>query len=98
AVLVSAIAWVIPPGPVLGLCLIVALGAWFVYLPKSNDGAAVLWRSGPDKPVYAVPVHRVLALVTLLAALLVFNILLTACGGQLFGPPRSDDAMPVTAL
>ncbi len=98
AVLVSAIAWVIPPGPVLGLCLVVALGAWLVYLPKSNDGAAVLWRSGPDKPVYAVPVHRVLAIVTMLTALLVFDILLTACGGQLFGPPLSDDAMPVTAL
>jgi hypothetical protein len=98
AVLVSAVAWVVPPAVVLGLCLAVALGAWLVYLPKGKDGAAVLWRSGPDRPVYAVPVRRVLALITLLASLLVFDVLLTAGGGRLFGPPRADDAMPITAL
>ena len=98
AVLVSAIAWVVPPAAVLVMCLSVAVGAWFVYLPKGRDGAAVLWRSGPDKPIYAVPVHRVLAIVALLASLLLFDVLMTACGGRLFGPPRSDDTMPVTAL
>ena len=74
------------------------LGSLLVYLPRGSDGAALLWRSGPDSPVYAVPVRRVLALVTLLASLLVFAVLLTACGGWLFGAPRSDDAMPVTSL
>jgi hypothetical protein len=98
AVLVSAVAWVVPPAAVLGLCLVVAFGAWLVYLPQGSDGAAVLWRSGPDRPVYAVPVRRVIALVAFLAALLMFAVLLTACGGRLFGPPRPDDAMPVTAL
>src|SRR5262249_13802190 len=33
-----------------------------------------------------------------LAALFVFDILLTACGGRLFGPPPADESMPVTAL
>lgn len=98
AVLVSAVAWVVPPAAVLALCLVVALGAWLVYLPAGRDGAALLWRSGPDEPVYAVPVRRVLALVALLASLLVFDILLTACGGRLFGPPRPDDTMQVTGL
>jgi hypothetical protein len=98
AVLVSAIAWVVPPAAILVLCLVVALGAWLVYLPRGADGAALLWRSGPDAPVYAVPVRRVLALVTMLASLLVFVVLLTACGGWLFGAPRVDDAMPVTSL
>lgn len=98
AVLVSVIAYTVPPAAVLGLCVIVAIGAWVVYLPRGNDGAALLWRSAPDKPVYAVPVRRVLALVALLAGLLVFDLLLTACGGRLFGPPRGDDTMPVTAL
>ena len=98
AVLVSAIAWVVPPAAVLVMCLAVAVAGWLVYLPKGRDGAAVLWRSGPDKPIYAVPVHRVLAIVALLASLLLFDILMTACGGRLFGPPRSDDTMPVTAL
>jgi hypothetical protein len=98
AVLVSVIAYTVPPAAVLGLCLVVAAGAWAVYLPKGTDGAAVLWRSGPDRPIRAVPVRRVLAVVVMLAALLVFDVLLTACGGRLFGPPRPGDAMPVTAL
>jgi hypothetical protein len=98
AIVVSAVAWVVPPAAVLSLCLVVALAAWLVYLPKGQDGAALLWRSGPDHPVYAVPVRRVLALVALLASLLVFVVLLTACGGWLSGAPHADDAMPVTAL
>jgi hypothetical protein len=98
AVLVSAVAWVVPPAAVLALCLAVAVGAWLTYLPRGTDGAALLWRTGPDKPVYAVPARRVLAVVTLLAALAVFDILLTACGGWLFGAPPADDAMPVTSL
>jgi hypothetical protein len=97
AILISAVAWVVPPAAVLGLCLVAAVGAWAAYLPHGGDGAAVLWRAGPDRPVYAVPVRRVLALVALLAALLVFAVLMTACGGRLYGPPREDDAMPLTA-
>ncbi|MBA4188126.1 MAG: hypothetical protein C0467_08915 [Planctomycetaceae bacterium] len=98
AVLVSAVAWVVPPAAILGLCIVVAIGSWIVYLPKGTDGPAVLWRSGADKPVYAVPVRRVLSLVSMLAALLMFAILITSCGGRLFDPPRADDTMPVTAL
>jgi hypothetical protein len=97
-VLVAFIAWFIPPTWILGLCLIVSLCAWIVYIPKSVDGAAVLWRSAPDKPVYAIPAHRVLALVGGLASLLVFDVLLTACGGRLFAQPKLDDAMPLTTL
>jgi hypothetical protein len=98
AVLVSAVAWVVPPAAILALCLAVVTAAWVVYLPRGNDGAALLWRAGPDQPVYAVPLRRVLALVAGLTGLLVFAVLLTACGGRLFGPPRQDDTMPVTAL
>jgi hypothetical protein len=98
AILVSIIAYTVPPIAVLVLCLAVAAVAWLVYLPRGRDGAALLWRAGPDQPVYAVPVRRVLALVALLASLLIFAVLATACGGRLFGPPRPDDAMPVTAI
>ena len=98
AVLVSAVAWVVPPAAILGMCLVVVIGAWLVYLPRGSDGAALLWRAAPDQPVYAIPLRRVLALVAGLTSLLIFAILLTACGGRLFGPPRQDDAMPVTAL
>jgi hypothetical protein len=98
AVVVSAVAWAVPPAPVLVLCLVVAAASLVVYLPRGSDGAALLWRSRPDSPVFAVPVRRVLSLVALLASLLVFAVLLTACGGWLLGKPRSDDAMPVTSL
>ena len=98
AVFVSAIAWAVPPAPILGLVLLVAVGAWFAYLPPGLDTAAVLWRAGPEKPIYAIPLHRVLAIVVGLAALILFNILYMACGGRLFAPPPENDAMPVTAL
>ncbi len=98
AVLVSAIAWIVPPAAVLALCLVVAVVAWVTYLPHGNDGAALLWRSAPEKPVYAVPLRRALTVVIGLTALLAFDVLLTACGGRLFEAPRSDDAMPLTAL
>jgi len=79
ALIVSTIAWAIPPTWILGLCLVVSLIAWMIYLPKGADGAAVLWRSGPDQPVYAVPFQRLIPLMAGLASLLVFAVLLTAC-------------------
>jgi hypothetical protein len=98
AILVSIIAYTVPPAAVLVLCLAVAVASLVIYLPRGHDGAALLWRSGADQPIYAVPVRRVLALVGLLGSLLIFAMLVTACGGRLFGPPRADDAMPVTAI
>ena len=98
AVLVSGIAWIVPPAAVLVLCLVVAVVAWFAYIPKGNDGAALLWRSATDKPVYAVPLRRALAVIVGLTALLAFDVLLTACGGRLFDAPRSNDTMPLTSL
>jgi hypothetical protein len=98
AVGVSLIAWIFPPAAVLGLCLIVSVVAWVLYLPRGKDGAALLWRSAPDKPVYAVPLRRALTVIVGLTSLLTFDILLTACGGRLFNAPRNDDTMPLTAL
>jgi hypothetical protein len=98
AVLVASVAYVAPPAAVLGLCLVVAAAAWAAYLPRGDDGAALLWRSAPDKPVFAVPLRRVLAVIIGLIALLAFDVLLTACGGRLFDGPRLDDTMPLTAL
>ena len=91
-------AWVVPPAAVLGLCLLVAAGAFAVFLRAGGDEAAVLWRAGAGRPVYAVPLHRVLAAVIGLGALATFDLLLTACGGRLFGPPPAAEGMPVTAL
>jgi hypothetical protein len=97
-IVVSVIVWLVPPTCILGLCLIVSVVAWVIYLPKGAEGAAVLWRAGPDKPVYAIPVRRVLALLTGLTSLLVFAVLITACGGRLFASQLTDDTMPLTAL
>ena len=97
-VFVSAVAWVVPPTAVLVICLVVAVVAWLAYLPRGTDGAALVWRAGPGEPVYAVPIHRVLAIIAGLSALLLFNVLLTACGGQLTGDPAGKEAMPVTSL
>ncbi|MBP3957649.1 hypothetical protein J8F10_20560 [Gemmata sp. G18] len=98
AVLVATVAWVVPPVAVLVTCLVVAVVAWVAYLPPGNDGAALLWRAATDRPVFAVPLRRALAVIVGLTALLAFDILLTACGGRLFDVPRSDDTMPLTAL
>jgi hypothetical protein len=86
AVLISAVAWAVPPAAVLGLCVAVAAAAFAVCLRPGKDPAAILWRAGADRPVYAVPLHRVLAAITGLAALLMFNLLLTACGGRIADP------------
>ncbi|MFM8274790.1 MAG: hypothetical protein ACKODX_21000, partial [Gemmata sp.] len=98
AVLVASVAWWVPPAAVLGLCLAVAAVAWLAYLPRGSDGAAILWRAGAGRPVYAVPLRRALAVIVGLTALLAFDVLLTACGGRVFEAPRADDTMPLTAL
>lgn len=99
AVLVSAVAWVVPPTAVLVLCLVAAAGAWVAYLPLRPDTPAVLWRAGPGRPVNAVPLGRLLAMAAGLVALVLFDVLLTACGGRLSGgPPADDETMPVTAF
>jgi hypothetical protein len=98
ALLVSAIAWAVPPTAVLLLCLAVAAVAGAVCLPRGPNGAAILWRAREQQTVYAVPLHRVLAIVTLLIALLLFDVLLTACGGRLTGLDIDRGTMPVTAL
>jgi hypothetical protein len=96
AILVSAIAWVVPPTAVLVLCLVVAAGAFLASLPRGGSGPAILWRAGPNGTVYAVPLHRVIATVVGLLSLVVFDVLLTACGGRMVG--GSTETMPVTDL
>lgn len=97
AVLVSAIAWVVPPSAVLVLCLVVAIGAALAALPRGRDGAAILWRAGAGQPVYAIPLHRVIAAVVAMLSLLIFDVLLTASGRRLFVDGETA-TMPVTEL
>lgn len=98
AILVSAIALAVPPTAILALCLVLAVGAAVVgALPRGSNGPAILWRPGPDAPVYAIPLRRVISAVIAILSLLLFDVLLTACGGRLFGP-GGEESMPVTSL
>lgn len=96
AVLVSAIAYSVPATAILVLCLVVAIGAAISAMPRGRDGAAILWRAGPNRPVYSMPLHRVIGAVVALLSLLIFDVLLTACGRRLFA--EGEGTMPVTSL
>ena len=96
--LISGLAWSVPPAPILALCLGVALLAGLAYLPSSSDTTAVLWRTGVGEPIFAIPIARLLAGAAGLMALLMFDVLLTACGGRLFREPMAFDTMPITVL
>ncbi|MFO0802068.1 MAG: hypothetical protein U0791_02945 [Gemmataceae bacterium] len=96
AVLVSAIAYSVPATAILVLCLVVAAGAVLSAIPRGRDGAAILWRAGPNQTVYAIPLHRVIGAVVALLSLLIFDVLLTSCGRRLFAD--GEGTMPVTSL
>jgi len=98
AVLIALIACAVPASAILILCLVVAVVAGFVYLPRGHDGIAALWRARPNMPIYAVPLRRVMAASVGLVALLMFNILMMSCGGRLFGAAPEVDAMPITSI
>jgi hypothetical protein len=92
------VAWVTPPVYAVGMCLVVALAAGAWYAAPHPAAAAVLWRSGPGKPVYSVPMKRVIAGALMIGALVVFDLLLSAGGGRLTATPSLADPMPLTAL
>jgi hypothetical protein len=95
---VAAVAYLVPTAVVLGLCLAVASLAAALVVRAGADEPAILWRRGPEAPIFAVPLRRIVAGGLGLLALVVFDLLLTACGGRLLTPPDPSDAMPVTAL
>lgn len=92
------VAWVTPPVYAVGVCVGVAAGAGAWYAGRHRADAAVLWRSGPGAPVYAVPIGRVIAGVVGVGALVVLDLLLTASAGRLTATPSLADPMPLTAL
>jgi hypothetical protein len=94
----AAVAYLVPTAVVLGLCLGVALLAAWLVARARDDEPAILWRRGPDNPIFAVPLRRIVSGGLGLLALVVFDLLLTACGGRLLTPSAESDAMPVTAL
>ena len=99
ALSVAAIAWLIPTIVVLGLCLAMAL-ALFITAARAGqpEEPAILWRTSSGTPLASVPLRRLVAGALGVVAVVVFDLLLTACGGRLLSPPDPSDAMPVTAL
>ncbi len=95
---VAAVAWLVPTAVVLGLCVAVAAAAAVLVVQAGRDEPAILWRAGPGRPIFSVPLRRIVAGGLGLLSLVVFDLLLTACGGRLLTPPDPSDAMPVTAL
>ncbi|OWK39727.1 hypothetical protein [Fimbriiglobus ruber] len=96
--MIFAVAWLIPTAVVLVLCLVVAVGAAVAMIRRGTDEPAILWRTGQRRTIYAVPLRRIVAGGLVFLALLVFDLLLTACGGRLLTPPERTDTMPGTAL
>lgn len=95
---VLTIATLVPAAVVLGLCLGIAALAVVFVVKSADDEPAILWRSGPEQPLYAVPLRRIVAGGLGLMALVAFDLLLTACGGRLVATANPTDTMPVTTL
>ena len=95
---VTALAVFVPTAAVLVLCLVVAAIGAVAYARPAPTAPAVLWRTGADAPVYAVPVARLAAAGGVGIALLAFDLLLTATGGRLFAGGELPASMPLTAL
>lgn len=95
---VIALANLVPVVAVVGLCGAVAVAALGVAAFSPADTQAVLWRSRPGRPVYSVPQQRIVAGLCALAAILVGNLLLSACGGRLLTMPDKADPMLMTDL
>ena len=96
--LVVALAVFVPTAAVLVLCLVVAAAGAVAYGRTAPPAPSVLWRTGPDSPVFAVPVARLAAAAVCGLGLLAFDLLLTATGGRLLAGGELPESMPLTAL
>jgi hypothetical protein len=96
AVLISALAWEVPPGWILlingGLVLVTAAA----YLLRRQDEASVIWQE--RRGIRALPIRRLMILFALLMLLLTLDLLITACGNRLWGPPVGPDPLQLTGL
>ncbi len=92
------VAWMTPPMYGLALCAMVAVVGGISYWLPTADDAVVLWRGGHGQPIYGVPMRRLLALGVVVVSLLVADLILAACAGQLQSAPRLEGSMPITAF
>jgi hypothetical protein len=95
-VIVGAAAFV-PVVVPLAVCLVgLGVAAWWGAKPHLSD-IAVLWRHARTQGVFSVPIHRVVATLTVLVTLGVIAVVVNARGGRLFGQVEGNDPTPLTA-
>lgn len=95
---VIAVAALAPLAVTVGLGLFVALAAAAFAARSAASAPAFVWRENAKAPLYSVPLPRLVAGSVSLAALLVVDLILTACGGRLLGGHDLPEAMPLTVL
>ena len=96
--IVVSVAQLVPTVFVLGLCVLVALWALVAVSQGGREEPAMLWRSRNGRPIFSVPLRRIVAGGLGLISFAVFNLLLTSCGGRLLSLPDKDDPMLLTTL
>ncbi len=78
---------ILPPAAPLTLAGL-GIGAVIARLARRRpDDAAFLWRTGADRPIFAVPMRLSVAAILGLASLAVVVLVVTACGPTLLTPP-----------
>ena len=97
-ILATLVTWITPPIYGLSLCVLVACLALVAGRVNRGDDAVVLWRSGVGKPIFGVPIWRIITLGVTFVSLAICDLILTACGGRLLNAPALDAAMPVTGF
>lgn len=94
---VTGAAAFVPVVAPLAACLLGAgVAAWWGAKPNLSD-IAILWRHSRTRAVYSIPVHRVVATLTILTVLGLLAMLVNARGGRLLGHVEGNDPMPLTA-
>lgn len=94
---VTAAAAFIPIVVPLSVCMVGAgVAAWWGAKSDLSD-IAILWRHSRTQAVHSIPIHRVVATLTVLVTLGVVAMLVNARGGRLIGHVEGNDPMPLTA-
>ncbi|MFY7951474.1 MAG: hypothetical protein ACOVT5_03105 [Armatimonadaceae bacterium] len=95
-VIVAAAAFVPVAVPLVVSLLGVGVAVWWGSRPRLSD-IALLWRHSRTRAVHSIPVHRVVAVLTVLLTLGLVAVVVNARAGRLFGPVDVADPMPLTA-
>lgn len=95
-VIVAAAALVPVAVPLVVSLLGVVAAVWWGARPRLSD-IALLWRHSRTQAVHSIPVHRVVAVLTVLLTLGLVAVVVNARAGRLFGPVDVADPMPLTA-